>query len=78
MNYIFKYRKRFLWKTIKNVKGHRHQPDIDRMDIFLNDGILSLSNWSNYDMKLGNDFILSQKAQMEKETGQNIPLDTGA
>lgn len=74
MTYKFKYKKRFFWKTIKNAKGHLFIPDANRMDIFMEDGILSLSNWDKYDIYLGSDFLLFQKDEMEKEAGQNIKV----
>lgn len=75
MKYTFKYKKYLLWRTIKNVKGHAL--DGDRMDIFLDDGIISISGWSKYDMKLGSDFIIAQKESMENETGQPISMKKG-
>lgn len=75
MRYVIqlKHKKQWFYRSIKKVKGH--QLVGDRLDIFLDDGIISLCNWSEYDMKLGSDFILFQKAEMEKETGLNIKID---
>lgn len=75
MSYKFQYKKKFLWKTIKDVKGHKLDSDLDRMDVFIDNGIISISNWSGCDMKLGADFMLFQKNEMEKEAGQNIKVD---
>lgn len=74
MTYTFQYKRGFFWKTIKNVKGHDYQVDSDRMDVYLISGILSISNWSKCDFRLGSDFMLFQKEQMEKESGQNIKI----
>lgn len=74
MKYIFKYKKGLLWKSIK-ASGHRLTPEIDRMDVYLEDGsIYSIGMWSKCDLKLGLDWVLSQKKQMEKESGQDIKL----
>lgn len=77
MTYVFRYKKWYnlFYKKVK-VKGHSFQKETDRMDLFLaeNKGIISLSSWSKYDMKLSEDFFLFQKEQMEEETGQSVKL----
>ncbi len=75
MKYKFKYKKYLLWRTIQNVKGHSIDVASDRMDIFLDDGIISISGWSKYDMKLGSDFMLMQKEAMENEAGSTISIN---
>jgi len=76
--YNFVYRRRMLWKSLK-ATGHRLDRELDRMDIFHEDGsITSLSQWSKYDLKLGTDWVLFTKKQMEKEAGQKIDLAVGA
>lgn len=75
MKYTFKYRKGFFWKTIKLAKGHAMNDSGTRMDVFLDDGIISISEWDKCDMKLGSDFMLSQKEAMEDESGQNIKVN---
>lgn len=74
MTYKFKYKRFFFYKTIKNVKGHAFDLDSDRMDIFTIDGIISIGNWSKYDMKLGSDFLLVQKNDMEQESGTSVTV----
>lgn len=72
--YKFNYRKRFFWRT-KNAIGHKYYQDSNRMDVFHPDGsITSICNWSNYDLHLGQDWVLFTKKQMEKESGQNVNL----
>jgi len=75
MKYIIKlkHKKQWFYRTIKNVKGH--QLVENRLDIFLDDGIISLCDWDKYDMKLGSDFLLFQKYEMEKESGLDIKID---
>lgn len=74
MLYKFKYKRRFFWKTIK-VDGHRIDDKQNRMDLFMADGsILSLCNWSQYDLRLGADWVIRQKKDMEKQAGQKIQL----
>lgn len=74
MLYKIKYRRRFFWKTLV-IAQHHLLKDLDRMDLFFPDGsVLSLSQWSRYDMRLGVDWVLATKKQMEKEAGQPIAL----
>lgn len=74
MTYKFKYKRNFFWRTIKGIKGHSVDSKLDRMDIFLEDGIFSIAKWSEYDMKLGSDFLLFQQQEMSKEAGQPIQV----
>jgi len=72
--YKFKYRKRGLWKCVKSI-GHKLHPELDRMDIYHEDGaITSISQWSKYDLRLGTDWVLFTKKQLEKEAGQKVEL----
>jgi len=76
MKYKFRYRRqgKWFWQT-KEITGHQLNPDIDRMDLYLEDGsIYSLGKWSEYDLKLGTDWVVSTKKKMEDESGQNIKL----
>jgi hypothetical protein len=74
MSYIFKYKKGFIWKSIK-AAGHRLHPELNRMDVHREDGtILSIGSWDKCDLQLGKDWILFTKTQMEAESGQNIKL----
>jgi hypothetical protein len=75
--YKFVYRRKLLWKSLK-ATGHRLDKELNRMDIFHEDGsITSLSQWSKYDLKLGTDWVLFTKKQMEKESGQDVKLAVG-
>lgn len=74
MQYTFKYKRGWFWKKI-TVVGHKYQHEMDRMDLFLPDGTLqSIAKWSNCDLVLGTDWVLSTKKHMEKETGQAVPI----
>jgi hypothetical protein len=77
MVYSFKFKSRYwpFWKTIK-VVGHHYDKQTDRIDLFLanNKGIYSVGNWSSYKLLLGKDWMEAQKAAMEEETGQPIPM----
>ena len=73
MEYKFKYKKNWFWKT-KKIVGHRLKDD--RMDLFLKDGsIFSIGEWHRYGLFLGTDWLLVTKTNMEKESGQDIKLN---
>ena len=76
MRYKIKYGKWWFQKTIE-VTGHKLDAANNRMDFFLPDskGIISIANWHNYNVELGRDFIIAQKEQAEKESGQSINLE---
>lgn len=74
MTYTFKYKRGFFWKTLRKTKGHDYQESQDKMDVFFGDKIMSISKWSECDLKLGADFILFQKENMERESGQDIKI----
>lgn len=72
--YKFKFKRFLFWKSITAI-GHSYLKDMDRMDIFDElGGVISLSKWSSYDLKLGADWVLATKEKMESESGQNITL----
>jgi len=68
--YTLKYKRNFFWNTYKNVKGHTFIQDMDRMDIFFEDKIISIPKWSQCTLLLGHDFILQQKKDINKEAGR--------
>ena len=48
----------------------------NKMILFFEDGSLrTISDWENCELKLGTDWVLFTKKNMEKESGQNINLD---
>lgn len=78
MNYVFKYRRRLLWKS-ETVNGHRYEQSQDKMVIYFPDGaVRELSSWSKCEVSLGSDWVLAMKKNMEKQAGQAIPLAVDA
>ena len=69
--YTLKYKRRFIWHTYKNVTGHTFNKDMNRMDVFFEDKILSIPQWDKCTLLLGSDFILQQKKDINKEAGQS-------
>tara|TARA_R110002126_G_scaffold15812_1_gene64292 strand:+ start:29 stop:268 length:240 start_codon:yes stop_codon:yes gene_type:complete len=75
MKYKFKYKKGLFWTSVM-ITGHMLTRELDRMDIFLEDGSLrSIANWSKYDLRLGVDWVASTKKLMEEESGQEVKLN---
>jgi hypothetical protein len=76
--YNFKYKRRFFFKSLKNAVGHHHHAQVDRMDVhFQNGSILSIPEWSRCYLKLGPDFFIFQKKELEKQAGQPIHTQIG-
>jgi hypothetical protein len=78
--YVVKYRKSgtFFW-TLKKVVGTRVEKEADRLILFFADGgIQEVAKFSNYDVKLGIDWVLATKDRLEKEAGTNLKLSVQA
>lgn len=74
MTYKFKYRRKYLWRTL-TVNGHRYDPTLDKMILYFADGsIEEVSVWSDCDTRLGPDWVLAAKKAMEEKAGQSIPV----
>lgn len=67
--YIFKYKRRFVYKKIKEVIGHSYDIDTDRMDVFKKDMVISIPKWSECQLELGSDFLLFEKQNINAEAG---------
>ena len=78
MNYIFKYRRGWFWKSIKAI-GHKYEESQEKMVVYLaNGGVQEIKQWKNCEVKLGSDWYVETKKQMEKEAGHKIPMEIGA
>lgn len=74
MKYKFTWKKRWVWRT-ELVTGHRYQKEFDKMTLYYPNGALSeIPEWSKCYVRLGEDWVLAVKTQMEKEAGQKITL----
>lgn len=75
MHYSYKYKKSnsFFWRTVKNLIGHKVVEN--KMIFFHLDGSQTIiAVWDKYDAKLGTDWFLFVKKDMEKETGVDLKL----
>ena len=78
MEFIFKWKKpgQWFWRKTK-VIGYRLSSDDGRMNLFFKDGgILEIPDWNIYMCRLGMDWVLATKRQMEKEAGRDIKLNS--
>jgi len=72
MKFKFKYRRRFFWKTF-TVSGHRYDENQNKMVLYFENGsVREIKDWRNCEVKLGIDWALETKKQMEKESGVEI------
>lgn len=77
MTYIFKYRRRLrvFFRSLK-VVGHGFNHELDRMTLYFSDGGLrEIHHWSLCDCKLGSDWVLAHKKEMERQAGQSIVIN---
>lgn len=72
----------FEWKSIL-VAGHGldkiGEGDIDNktMVLYLKDGsLMTIRDWQSCELKLGTDWVIATKKNMEAESGQNVKLNT--
>jgi hypothetical protein len=75
----FKKDSSWFW-TVRTLKGFIYNKEQDRMILHLaSGGIEEIPNWTKvYRVALGPDYIAHVKTEMEKESGQPIPMKTGA
>ena len=78
MTYKFQWKRRWKWNSLKKVVGHKFTAELDRMDVFQESGsVYSIPKWSECSLKLGTDWVLFTKNNMEEESGQDIKLKVG-
>lgn len=75
MEYKFRFRRRFrLFFRSFTVIGHRYDDNLDKMVLYIPDGgVREISRWKYCDAKLGTDWALAMKKDMEAKAGQAIP-----
>lgn len=73
MKYVFKW-KRFLFPRSAKVVGHRYDKDQDKMVLYFeNGGAREIKSWSRCECRLGADWALVMKKQMEQQAGTSVP-----
>lgn len=72
MTYKIQLKRYLFWKTYV-VIGHQVVVQEDKLILYFADGsILAIKHYNNLSLKLGTDWVLFQKKQMEKESGLTI------
>ena len=78
--FTVKYKKygSFFW-TSKKVIGTSVDKESDRLMLYFAGGAMQeVAKFSNYDVKLGIDWVLATKDRLEKEAGTNLKLSVQA
>ena len=72
MEYRFKFKREYFWHSFK-VIGHSYTESQDKMVLYKKDGsIEEIPHWKDCAVKLGKDWALAVKVNMEKQSGQQI------
>lgn len=75
--YKFRYKRRFFWESLV-VVGHILDKELDVMTVYnLNGGLQTIKKWSECELKLGQDWALFVKKDLEKQAGQHIVTNLG-
>ena len=75
MAYSYKFRKsgQYFWRKVKNLKGH--QLSEGKMIFFHENGSQTIiAEWQKYDARLGVDWFLFVKKEMESEAGIDLKV----
>ena len=75
MEYRFKFKRKWFWKSIR-VVGHSLDQTQDKIVLFKKDGsVEEIPHWKDCSVRLGTDWVLSVKTNMEKQSGQKINVN---
>lgn len=75
LKYKFKFKRGWFWQS-RIVIGHRFEPATNKMCFHFDDGgVEEIPNWNLYAAKLGQDWCLAMKAELERKTGQVVPIN---
>jgi len=73
--YVFAYKK-YAWLPWKRVTVVGHRLEDNTMTLFKEDGGLeTVPHWSQYALKLGSDWGVAVKKNMEKESGVDVKVN---
>ena len=64
------------WTKLKDLIGHKWEQDQNKMVFFFKDGsVMEVAKWLDCEIKLGTDWVLWTKNNMERESQQNVKLN---
>jgi len=72
--YTIKFRRAGQWFWRKEtIIGSNLDKELNRMDLFYANGtIYSITKWSEYDLKLGTDWVIAEKQAMDLKAAQSV------
>lgn len=72
MSYVVKFKRKWFWRSF-TVVGHQWITQADKLVLYFSDGsIREIPEWSKCEARLGVDWVLATKKQMETESGVDI------
>ena len=75
--YKFSYRRNGFWYKFK-VIGHNYDTTQDKMAVYFEDGgVREIKHWKECEIRLGADWFVHKKKEMESQAGQKIPTTIG-
>lgn len=75
MQYKFRYRRILFWRSF-TVVGHRYEESQDKMVVYFPDGgCQEIKRWRLHEVKLGPDWMMAVKKDMESKAGVSIPVN---
>lgn len=75
MRYTIKFRKFLFWRSY-TVIGNTYDRQLDKMCLSFADGSQrEIPGWSKYEVFVGPDWALAVKADLERKSGQAIPVN---
>lgn len=67
------------WHKAGPAIGHSLDKNQDKMVVYFEDGgICEIAKWAECEVRLGTDWVLATKDQMEKEANQPVKLNVNA
>ncbi len=77
MTYKFKYRRFIFWRSF-TLMGHHYDNTQNKMVVYFPDGSCQeIKRWNLHEVKLGTDWVVAVKKDMENKAGMAIPLNVG-
>ena len=76
MEYLFKFKKRrcFFWNSVKII-GHRYDKNQDKMILYIKNGsVEEIAEWSKCSIRLGVDWVIAVKSNMENTSGHTVKI----
>lgn len=74
--YSARWKRKLVWRKEKFLIGHRYDKDQNKMIFYYQNGsIKEVAKWTECAIKLGVDWVLWTKEQMEREANTAVKLN---